>query len=179
MADNILTCPHCHGQIKAIPLNGSRPKRAAPGRGSHTFQHTVNDNITVTRQPPKNRLLSLFWFLRGNSWEPEPEPGPNDVTIYAEIRTDTQKTWFLDRLDSRIQLAEIWKIANLVIKDGENFSRPVLTKKGQLSQNKFHLISDEFRRLNYCFVTKANRTELTPKGETFLSAVLEKYPSPP
>ena len=175
MAPNILHCPHCSKQIKFIGINGS--SRSSSWR---SFESTAADVIT-TRIPPKNWLGSLWYFLRGHQWAgPDPEPGPGDVTIYAEIKTPDKAEWFLDRLDSRITLQELWAVARVICWEKSRWSRANLVRPvGPLTQPKFYIFCDDFKKLNYNFVKSNNHVEMTPKGETFLTAVLEKYPNKP
>lgn len=174
MADDHITCPHCKGQIKYFGVNTPHSRNRKP-----TFEQTANSDFHVTRTPPKNLLGSLIYFLRGHTWTPEPEPQPGDITIRVEHITEDKRHWLLDRLDQRITIAELWRVADVIIKDQKNFSRPVLTRYANLSQNKFHLIDYDFKRLNYCFKANGNRTLMTPKGTAFLETILEHFPSPP
>lgn len=75
----------------------------------------------------------------------------------------------LDDLDERITIDDLRIVARVVLA-GENFSRPAITAAG-LSQNKFNLIADEFKRLHYAFTTRANRTVLTPRALGLLRKV--------
>ena len=162
MAKAQFTCPHCNQQVKVIPL-------AAASRSA--FESLVSSG-RMSLDPPAGRLRSLFWFLRGGIHNAMEEPERELITIRVEQITDDGRHWLLDELDERISLDELTRVASLIIEDGLVWSRPNLTKYAGVSQSKFHLITDEFRRLNFLVVTKANRSVLSLRAFAFLRQVL-------
>lgn len=103
-----------------------------------------------------------------------------ETVIKVEHWSEDNQHVLLNDLDARIELGELQKVARAVVLDGCNFSRPALTKAANISQGKYSIINDDFRRLNFAFTTKANKTTLTPRAMAFLRKVASlPYPYTP
>lgn len=100
-----------------------------------------------------------------------PAPESKETVIKVEHWSEDNQHVLLNDLDSRIEMSELQRVARAVVLDNCNFSRPALTKAAKISQGKFNIINDDFRRLNFAFTTSANRTVLTPRALAFLRKV--------
>lgn len=98
-----------------------------------------------------------------------PKPAESVKKIKVEHWSEDNRHVILQEiLDERITLDELKRVAEAVIVDGHNFSRPALCEHAGISQAKFWCIKREFERLNYAHVTKAKKTVLTPRAHAFL-----------
>ena len=104
-----------------------------------------------------------------------PLPKSLSTLIKVEHWSDDNKHVLLDELDNRITLDDLRRVAKVVITDGVGWSRANLTGAAGLSQNKFHIITGEFERLNYIIQTANNRHILTTRAKAFLRKVLLAY----
>lgn len=158
-------CPHCGVSLKVIPMARAR---------ANGFNNTAMSDITVSSSPPRGLLTSLLWFLSGNRpTATGPALSPNPV-IRVEHWSEDKRHALLDQLDSRISIDELYRVAIQIVVMGKLWSRPNLCKSARLSQNKYHIITDEFKRLNYLHVTKSNRSVLTPRAKGFLKSVVRQ-----
>lgn len=156
----VFTCPHCGQLLKVIP------QRTA-GHSRSTFESTA-PTIQTARTGIIGASLDLLHFLRGGKAEFNPQ-AKEVKTLRIEQISEDGRHWMLHDLDQRIEFKDL-VICGKAVAAGENFSRPATEKRG-LSQGKFHIIKDEFLRLNLCY-RQANNHFLTLRGAALLRKVV-------
>jgi len=158
-------CPHCGRPLKIIPLRS----------GGHNGRHSTMDSTAATTAPPGGWFSSFWYFMWGRTRPAEFEPGTGPmepVVIRVQHISDDGRHWLLEELDERITLVNLQNVAHQVETLGRQWSRPQLCRWAGLSQNRYHVLSAEMRRLNYLHVTTANRSILSLRGRAFLRSVL-------
>ena len=221
MADNILTCPHCSGQIKAIPL------RALASQTVSTFEsvssHINPPTIKTAPKPTKYFWNSDFargllllggvplvganiawlgghptyygavigtagavaigsclavtkWYFERPTTTATKPPPPRATTVRIEHLSDDKRHWLLNELNPALTLELLRSVAEQITA-GANFSRYGL--RSVLSQNKWHILKDDFLKLDYCkpLPNGRNGYELTFRGRQFLRKINTLSPS--
>ena len=225
MANNILTCPHCKGQIKAIPLKHNLPPGGdVSGSPLSTFKNLANSPFVEAPDyyPVEIKQHANFWASDGATYalagiftggvllsfawwydihlgpviaggalvvgiglhilkivlhRPPSlsDPNPGEMVIKVEQWDFEQGQAILQEFqDDRITIDLLTGVAEAVVKDGCNFSRPALGKAANISQGQYHALKAEFERLNFCYTDKANKTHLLRRGKAFLRVVAQK-----
>lgn len=166
MDNPYFNCPHCGGQIKAIG------QKSAPLRTARSFQSVSAFNVSNNLKPPPiGRIRSFLWFMLGKHKSGGPlviEQSATPPVIRVEHWTDDLKHTLLNQLDGRISESDLWRVSDVLIRQERSWSRSNLCRYASLSQTKYHIIKDEFVRLNYIFLKPGNVYIILRRGMSFL-----------
>lgn len=165
MSNHNYSCPHCGGQIVALP---SKTRRATKS----TFQSTAEYH-RYSRPGFFYATLSLLRFLVGR--RPDVTPLNTSVVspvaktrIQVEMVSADRRHWILDELPDGFEMVDLELAADCVIGRGENWSRPVFTRRG-MSQSRYHKLTDVFLARGWCVPDpRAKRTHVSPTGAAIL-----------